>query len=155
MLSAECWGDAVMIEYATMTVADVREALDLWAACEGIGLRGVDSPEELPKYLARNPGQSFVAREEGRMVGAVLCGHDGRRGYLHHLAVAAQHRRRGIGAALVERCLDALRANGISKCHLMVYHHNAAGQAFWRGAGWHARDDILLMSRNLTDDPNA
>ena len=89
------------------------------------------------------------------MVGAVLCGHDGRRGYLHHLAVATSHRRRGIGRELVERCMDGLRREGIAKCHLMVYHHNAAGQAFWRSIGWHGRDDILLMSRNLGDDPNA
>lgn len=144
-----------MIEYAPMTGADVAEALVLWTATEGVGLRGADSPDELARYLARNPDLSFAAREEGRMVGAVLCGHDGRRGYLHHLAVAAPHRRRGIGRALVERCLQGLRADGIAKCHLFVYHHNAAGQAFWRGIGWHARDDLLVMSRNLTDDPNA
>ncbi|HEU4562834.1 MAG TPA: GNAT family N-acetyltransferase [Longimicrobium sp.] len=144
-----------MTDFETMAIADVPEALELWTASEGVGLRGADSPEELTKYLARNPGLSLVARDGGRMVGAVLCGHDGRRGYLHHLAVAASHRRRGIGRALVERCLDGLRRDGIAKCHLMVYHHNAEGQAFWRGTGWHARDDILLMSRNLTDDANA
>jgi N-acetylglutamate synthase len=144
-----------MIVYARMTADDVAEALALWSQTEGIGLRGADSPEALPKYLARNPGLSFVAREDGAIVGAVLCGHDGRRGYLHHLAVAASHRRRGIGAALVERCMAGLRGEGISRCHLFVYHHNAEGQAFWRRTGWHARDDLLLMSRNLTDDPNA
>ena len=144
-----------MIEYGSMTLADVDDALELWAATEGIGLRGADSPEALPKYLARNPGLSVVAREDGRMVGAVLCGHDGRRGYLHHLGVAASHRRRGIGTALVERCLEGLRLEGITKCHLFVYHHNTEGQAFWRRIGWHARDDLLVMSRNLTDDPNA
>src|SRR5215216_1469875 len=131
-----------MIEYAPMTGADVGEALELWTAAEGVGLRGADSPQALARYLARNPGLSLVAREEGRMVGAVLCGHDGRRGYLHHLAVAAPHRRRGIGAALVERCLDGLRGEGIAKCHLFVHRHNAAGQAFWRRTGWHARDDL-------------
>ncbi|HEX8246282.1 MAG TPA: GNAT family N-acetyltransferase [Longimicrobium sp.] len=134
---------------------DVAEALELWTATEGVGLRGADSPAELRRYLVRNPGLSLVAREEGRMVGAVLCGHDGRRGYLHHLAVAASHRRRGIGRALVERCMDGLRGAGIFKCHLFVYHHNASGQAFWRSIGWHARDDLLVMSRNLTGDPNA
>ena len=138
-----------------LTAADIAEALELWTASEGVGLRGADQPEPLARYLSRNPGLSLAARDGGRMVGAVLCGHDGRRGYLHHLAVAASHRRRGIGRELVERCLDGLRRKGISKCHLFVYHHNADGQAFWRGIGWHARDDILLMSRNLDDDPNA
>ncbi|HEX6748777.1 MAG TPA: GNAT family N-acetyltransferase [Longimicrobium sp.] len=144
-----------MTRYAPMTADDIPEALALWSASEGVGLRGADEPGELARYLARNPGLSIVAREDGRMVGAVLCGHDGRRGYLHHLAVAASHRRRGIGAALVERCLAGLRGDGIAKCHLMVYHHNQAGQAFWRRIGWHARDDLLIMSRNLTGDSNA
>jgi ribosomal protein S18 acetylase RimI-like enzyme len=134
---------------------EIAQALELWAASEGVGLRGADEPAALARYLARNPGLSLAAHDGGRMVGAVLCGHDGRRGYLHHLAVAASHRRRGIGRALVERCLDGLRRDGIAKCHLFVYQHNAAGQAFWRALGWHARDDLLLMSRNLTDDPNA
>jgi ribosomal protein S18 acetylase RimI-like enzyme len=144
-----------MIAYAPMTTGDIPDALALWRMTEGVGLRGADSPEALGRYLARNPGLSLVAREEGRMAGAVLCGHDGRRGYLHHLAVAASHRRRGIGTALVERCLDALGGEGIEKCHLFVYHHNAAGQAFWRSIGWHSRDDLLLMSRTLSDDPDA
>jgi len=143
------------VRIAELAAGDIAEALELWTASEGVGLRGADEPEALARYLARNPGLSLAARDGGRMVGAVLCGHDGRRGYLHHLAVAASHRRRGIGRALVERCVDGLRREGIAKCHLMVYHHNAAGQAFWRSIGWHARDDLLLMSTHLTDDRTA
>lgn len=143
------------IHVTPLTADDVAEALALWTAAEGVGLRGADEPEALARYLARNPGLSLAARDGGRLVGAVLCGHDGRRGYLHHLAVAAGHRRRGIGRALVEGCLDGLRREGIAKCHLFVYRHNAAGQAFWRSLGWHARDDLRLMSHDLTDDPNA
>jgi ribosomal protein S18 acetylase RimI-like enzyme len=143
------------IQISPLTEADIAEALELWTASEGVGLRGADEPAALARYLARNPGLSLAARDGGRMVGAVLCGHDGRRGYLHHLAVAASHRRRGIARELVERCLDGLRREGIAKCHLFVYHHNAEGQAFWRTVGWQPRSDILLMSHALTDDPNA
>jgi len=123
------------IHVAELGEGDIPEALALWAASEGVGLRGADEPAALARYLARNPGLSLAARDGRRMVGAVLCGHDGRRGYLHHLAVAASHRRRGIGRDLVERCLDGLRREGIAKCHLFVYHDNVAGQAFWRSIG--------------------
>jgi len=140
---------------APLTEADIVEVLALWTASEGVGLRGADEPGALARYLARNPGLSLVARDGEAVVGAVLCGHDGRRGYLHHLAVAASHRRRGIGRELVERCLDGLRREGIAKCHLFVYHHNESGQAFWRSIGWNGRDDLLMMSRDLAGDPNA
>ena len=143
------------IQITPLAATDAAEALELWTASEGVGLRGADEPAALARYLAHNPGLSLAARDGGRMVGAVLCGHDGRRGFLHHLAVAASHRRRGIGRELVERCLDGLRRERIAKCHLFVYHHNAEGQAFWRSLGWHARDEILPMSHSLIDDPNA
>lgn len=139
-----------MMEIEPMTPADVDEARALWTGMEGIGLSDADEPQALARYLARNPGVSVVAREGGVLVGTALCGHDGRRGYLHHLAVAPTHRRRGIGEALVERCLAALRAEGIAKCHLFVYADNEAGQAFWTRVGWERRDDVLMMSRNLS-----
>jgi len=94
--------------------------------------------------LERNPGISFVATDGGQTVGAVLAGHDGRRGFLYHLAVDAAHRRRGIGQALVRKAGRALRDAGIPKCHVMVFRNNPSGAAFWNHLAWRKRDDIDL-----------
>jgi putative acetyltransferase len=138
-----------MIEIRAMTIADYDDTLTLWNATEGLGLSAADSREAISRYLARNPEMSFVAcGEDGTLVGAVLCGHDGRRGYLHHLAVRSDCRGHGLGRALAERCLEALRAEGIDKCHLFVKRSNAAGQSFWQHTGWTERS-LVLMSRDI------
>ena len=129
-----------------MTMADYEEAMTLWQRTEGIGLRPADAPEHIARFLARNPGLSFVARDGENLVGTAMCGHDGRRGYLHHLAVDASMRQRGIGRALVERVLEALRAIGINKCHLFVIKENTAAIDFWQHIGWELRQDIVIMS---------
>lgn len=130
-----------------MAERDIPEAIDLWKRTPGVGLNESDSPLRLAQYLVRNPHQSFVARDgkTGKLIGAVLGGNDGRRGYLQHLAVDAEHRRRGIGTALIGRCLSALTALGIYKCNVFVFATNADGQAFWRGQGWQSRDDLLTL----------
>ena len=137
--------------------SDYDDAAALWAASEGVVLRDADSREAIVRYLRRNPGCSFVARAEpdGRLVGAVLAGHDGRRGYLQHLAVAPSHRRRGLGRALAERSLAALAAEGIAKCHLMVLDGNERARRFWASAGWSERGDIVLMSITVAGGENA
>ena len=131
------------------TIAAYDEVLALWRACEGVGLSEADSRESIARYLARNPGMGFIALDGEKIVGAVLCGHDGRRGYIHHLAVHPDYRRRGVGRALAQECLDALRAERIGKCHLFVLKNNAAGARFWKSAGWTPRADISIMSRNV------
>jgi len=134
----------------SFVLADYEPALALWRASEGIGLNESDTREAIAAFLDRNPGLSLVATDtDGALVGAVLCGHDGRRGYLHHLAVAAAHRRRGIGRALVDEALARLRARGLAKCNLFLYAHHAAGRAFWLHGGWAARDDLVLLQRPL------
>jgi len=133
-----------------MTVLDYPDVIVLWQNCEGIGLSAADTLPAISAYLARNPGYSFVARDQALLVGAVLCGHDGRRGYLHHLAVAPAYRRQGIGQALVEHCMSHLKAVGIDKCHIFVYSANQAGQAFWKQTGWVLRPNLVLMSRELS-----
>jgi N-acetylglutamate synthase len=128
--------------------------LALWQNTEGLTLREADSREAIERYLTRNPGLSFVAFEEDTLTGAVLCGHDGRRGYLHHLAVAPSHRRRGIGSALAETCLRALAEQGIFKCHLFLRADNPEARAFWQRAGWTVRDDVVTMSRTVAGGEN-
>jgi ribosomal protein S18 acetylase RimI-like enzyme len=139
-----------------MTDADIPAALLLWQTLPGIGLRDADTEPALRRYLARNPGSSFVAvARDGNLVGVSLAGHDGRRGYLHHVAVDPEHQRRGIGRMLVDACLAALKAEGIEKVHLWVKADNAAGKAFWAHVGWRERNDIALMSIITGDNPNA
>jgi ribosomal protein S18 acetylase RimI-like enzyme len=139
-----------------MVEADIPAALALWQGLPGIGLRNADRPEALARYLHRNPGCSFVASgEDGEIVGVSLCGHDGRRGYMHHAAVLPAYRRRGIGRRLVEHCLAALRNEGIEKVQIWVFAANTDGQEFWKRLGWRERDELLLMSVVTGDDPNA
>ncbi len=133
------------------TPADIEDAFALWRASEGIGLFG-DSAAVVADCLARSPGLSFVARDGGALVGAALCTTDGRRGYLHHVAVARTHRRRGLGKALAERSLAALEAQGVRKAHLFVQRPNAAAAAFWAHVGWVERTDVIMMSRVLADE---
>ncbi len=135
------------IVYRGMTSDDYQPVYDLWTKTEGIGLSQADSPEGIAQFLARNPDLSYVAVADEQIVGAAMCGHDGRRGYLHHVAVAANYRRQGIGAALADHCLSALAAIRIDKCHLFVKADNVEGHAFWQRVAWIGRDDIRMMSR--------
>ena len=137
------------LSLAAFSMDDYAMVMALWHAIEGVGLSAADQPERIAAYLARNPGMSLVAREDGEVVGAALCGHDGRRGYLHHLAVRPDRRGRGIGRELVAGCLAALAAEGIDKCHLFVFNDNLDGQAFWRKLGWQDRLDLTVMSQHV------
>ncbi len=127
-------------------ITDIPSAHALWQSTPGVGLSAADEPAALQAFLARNPGTSFVAESEGRLAGTVLVGHDGRRGLIHHLAVAQDHRRTGLGRALVMAGLAALHAQGIDKCHLMVFADNAEGAAFWTGIGATRRKELDLYS---------
>jgi len=131
------------------TMADYDEVIALWQSSPGIGLSDVDRPEGIAAYLARNPGLSFLARLDDELAGAVLCGTDGRRGYLHHLAVRPQARRQGIGETLVEHCLSGLKAQGYQKCHIFVYNGNVEGQVFWERVGWKLRTELVIMSKDI------
>jgi ribosomal protein S18 acetylase RimI-like enzyme len=144
-----------MVEIVTFEPSDYQEVMALWRATEGLTLREVDSREAVVSYLGRNPGLSFVARDQDAVVGAVLAGTDGRRGYLQHLAVALSHRGRGIGRALAERVIEALSLAGVAKCHLMVRRENQPARAFWEHLGWSARDDISVMSHADPGHANA
>lgn len=136
------------IELHELRGEDWPEVSALWRSCEGIGLSDSDSREAIGAYLERNPGMSAVAREpDGRLVGAVLCGDDGRRGYLHHLAVSPDARGRGIGAALLARCFERLAGRGIPKCNIFLFGDNEPGREFWLRAGWNARPDLEILQK--------
>jgi N-acetylglutamate synthase len=119
----------------------------LWKSTPGV--RATESPEEFCRILIRNPGLSCVARDGDELVAAILCCHDGRRGYLYHLAVAESHRRQGIARAMVDRCLALLTQLGISRCTLFVVADNEEGAAFWKRTGWRERVDLRAMAIDL------
>jgi N-acetylglutamate synthase len=126
---------------------DHLAAVSLWNACEGV--RANESADEFRRILERNPGFSSAAEAGGQLVGAVLCCHDGRRGYLYHLGVDAAFRRQGIGEALVERSLERLRSEGIARCSIHLIVGNEVGERFWKQIGWRFRDDLLVMAIDL------
>lgn len=134
-------------EISEMSIEDYDEAMALWEETEGIGLRDSDNRVGIEYFLRRNPGMSLVARKDQRIIGTLLCGQDGRRGYLYHLSVVPSQRLQGIGKALVERCLSQLRAEGIQKCHIFVFIDNEEGHQFWKRMRWENRLDIQVMSR--------
>ena len=126
------------------------EILRFWRRIEGIGLDDVEEPEPLARYLRRNPGLSMTLRAaDGTLVGVALCGHDGRRGYLHHVSVDLAWRDRGLGRRLVDACLERLAAEGIVRCHMLVFANNDAGLAFHEKTGWRLRNELRIFSRDL------
>ncbi len=129
--------------------ADLPAARALWATVPGVELAEGDAPEELARYLARNPECSTVAVVDGTLVAAVLAGHDGRRGLLYHLAVHPAHRGRGLGRAVVRRALETLRAAGLTRALLLVAADNPGGRAFWLREGWAEIDAALPFGRDL------
>jgi putative acetyltransferase len=129
--------------------SDLDGAIELWSRSDGVGLNESDKREALLRFLDRNPGLSAVAVADGRVVGAILCGHDGRRGAVHHLAVEPAYRRRGIGSELVEYCVRRLREGGIPRCNLFLYDDNEAGRGFWEHHGWRAVDEWRTWQRRL------
>ena len=137
----------INITVAEFTIDAYEQVYGLWENCDGIGLSSADSQPSIQRYLERNPGLSLLAYDDQTVVGTILCGHDGRRGYIHHLAVQAEYRRQGIGRLLVDKSLKALEASGIKKCHLFIFHDNTSGIQFWESIGWTYRQDIGVISK--------
>lgn len=134
-------------QIAPMTMNDYPEAMSLWRVTPGIGLSAADEPDVMRAYLQRNPGLSQCARLDGRLAGTVLAGHDGRRGYLHHLCVGEGFRHRGVGRMLVAGALAALAEAGLDKAHAFLFTDNETGRRFWEKIGWTWRTDIGVISR--------
>ena len=140
-----------MIDYRLMSIADYQQCYDLWIKC-GNGLNDKDdSFEGIDKYLKRNPSTSFVATCDGRVVGVILCGHDGRRGIIQHACVSPDLRRLHIGKRLVELALEALKREGINKVLLVAFKKNEGGNAFWEDQGFTLREDLNYRNKALTE----
>lgn len=132
-----------------MTIEDHKEALHLWEATEWISLSETDAREPMKVFLSRNPGLSLVARDGEKLIGTILCSHDGRRGFLIHLAVDEGYRRQGIGTALVERCLTALAEEGIVKCNVFFLEENEVGIDFWARNGFEMLPHFGWMQKGI------
>lgn len=127
----------------TMKIEDYPGVRALWMTIKGFAIRSIDdSAEGVARFLRRNPTTSVVAEENGEIVGAILCGHDGRRGCLYHVCVREDRRMQGIGKAMVVHCMEALKAEQISKVSLIAFTVNDIGNAFWRCIGWTKREDL-------------
>jgi len=139
-------------EFTFFRIQHYKAVYALWQLCEGVGLSHADSRDCIEAYLARNPDMSFIAYEEKRIVGAILAGHDGRRGYIHHLAVDPSRRRQGIGRRLVNKAMSAIASAGVMKAHLFLFNNNNNGTDFWKASGWTLRGDLGVMSKTIAKD---
>ena len=139
----------------TMSIADYDAVIELMQQTPGVSFRDADSRESTARYLERNPGLSFVCETDRQLVGCVMSGHDGRRGYLQHLVVLPAYRRQGVATALVEHCLSELEKLGIHKYHIDVFKTNALASAYWESQGWTLRTDIHRYSFVRSGGENA
>ena len=132
-----------------MYLSDFEQALELWRSLPGMGLSSADEKDNIRDFLQKNPSTCFVALKDGNLIGTILGGSDGRRGYIYHLAVQQSEQNKGLGKKLMDLCLNEFKKSGIQKCHIFVISDNAEGIAFWKKVGWQLRDDILVMSKEI------
>ena len=126
-----------------MTIQDYETVYELWMSCKNMGFNDIDdSKEGISRFLERNPNTSFVAIENEKLIGIILGGHDGRRGYIYHLSVNENYRKNGIGSELVKNCLESFKLEKISKVALLVFKYNEVGNLFWEKQGFILREDI-------------
>lgn len=136
-----------------MTINDYERVYQLWTNTPGMGMRSVDdSKEGIAKYLNRNPETCFVAESENKIIGVILSGHDGRRGYINHTAVSDTVRKQGIGTALVNTAIKALKEQGINKVALVAFCTNELGNSFWESQGFAERNDLIYRNKSLNDN---
>jgi len=135
-----------------MTIEDYEQVYRLWLGTPGMGLNSVDdSREGIACYLRRNPATCFVAEKDGVVTGVILSGHDGRRGFIHHMAVAEKDQRQGIGEQLLAKAMEALGKEHIHKVALVVFENNLKGNAFWEKQGFVARADLVYRNKAISE----
>lgn len=134
-----------------MTLEDYDRVYELWMSTPGMGLNDLDdSRDGIFRFLERNPKTCFVAIKKDEIVGVILTGNDGRRGYIYHTAVALSERKKGIALALVEASIDALKKEGIHKVALVVFKRNESGNEFWEHIGFSKREDLNYRNKSLS-----
>ena len=144
-------GVDIEMKIRKMVIEDYEKVYQLWMSCTGMGLNNLDdSKEGIEKFLKRNPETCFVA-EDHEIIGVILAGNDGRRGYIYHTAVHPDYRKQGIAASLVEHVEKAMATLGINKVALVVFDRNDTGNSFWEKQGFTARDDLIYRNKALTD----
>ena len=135
--------DSLKLIIRPMTMDDYKQVHQLWMEIHGFGIRSIDDSEEgVERFIRRNPTTSMVAESDGKIVGAILCGHDGRRGCLYHVCVHEDYRKHGIGKAMAVACMRALQEEQINKVSLIAFKSNELGNHFWKEAGWCFREDL-------------
>jgi ribosomal protein S18 acetylase RimI-like enzyme len=135
-----------------MTEEDYEQVHTLWLSISGFGIRSIDdSKEGVAKFIRRNPTTSVVAEENGKVVGCILCGHDGRRGCLYHVCVDQAYRKHGIGKSMVNFCIQALKEEGINKVSIIAFTTNEVGNKFWRKMGWEFREDLNYYDLTINE----
>jgi putative acetyltransferase len=135
-----------MVDVRELQESDIDSALRLWAAVEGLGSGPGDANADVSRFIERNPGLSVVATHGREVVGALLCGHDGRRGFIYRLAVAGPYRRKNLASRMVRRCLVELAARGVPRCMVFVLDENDAASRFWESIGGRLRRDLRVFS---------
>jgi ribosomal protein S18 acetylase RimI-like enzyme len=130
-------------------IDDYEAAVRLWRVVDGVEIAEGDDKNSIASYLERNPGWSRVALADGKIVAVALCGHDGRRGHIYHLAVEPSYQGQGLGKLLVDECLSRLRAAGIQRAIILVAGDNDRGLSFWRRTGWEQIDGAIVMGIDL------
>jgi len=129
-----------------MALADYEQMIELWNRIDGLAISEADSKDNIALFLSRNKGLSLVYEAEGKVVGTVMCGHDGRRGFIYHVAVDPSYRQQGIAQRMVEKGLAGLQQEGIAKCHIFVLDDNEAGNRFWSSTGWEKRSGFSVYT---------
>ena len=141
-----------MIEYRIMDISDYEQVYRLWLSCAGMGLNNLDdSKDGIKRFLDRNPDTCFVALDKEKIIGVIIAGNDGRRGYIYHTAVDPEQRHRGVATRLVNEAMGALKALGINKTALVVFSKNEGGNAFWEKNGFTSRDDLVYRNKTITE----
>lgn len=137
------------IEIREFSINDYDAAIELWQRVEGLEIAEGDDRESVAQFLARNPGLSRVAVDGSAVVGVALCGHDGRRGHIYHLAVDPAYQGRGLGRRLLDESLADLRRTGVKRVIIMVADDNPSGRQFWRRCGWEDIPGAISMGIDL------